>query len=339
MTEVVIGNLVFYNLMSQNRSYCGAWFGHEKCPPLLVDGIRCCCFSPERTKSGNFHWQYYVQFMKPKRVSEASAFLTKHWGTGRQFKCVGEEPIGEQFIEAMSESTPYMAMMRTCKVSVQLARGTPEENMIYCGAGRYEDKNGKVKEANPGYVFLGELAEPGRRTDLEAIAQEVADGVSVDEIAARDPLAYHQYGRTLHKLEELRLAKTWRKSQTVCTWVWGATGVGKSHEAFKDFSPATHYLWPDDNGWCDGYTGQKVVILNDYRGFLKFSFLLQLGDKWPVMISRRNRAPVPFVSEVLWVTSSKHPKDVYRGMDESMDQLYRRFNIIEKKKVPNCIPE
>ena len=47
-----------------------------------------------------------------------------------------------------------------------------------------------------------------------------------DEIVCEDPEQYHQYGRTLHKLEDIALRKKHRTWMTTCDWLWGPTGVG-----------------------------------------------------------------------------------------------------------------
>jgi hypothetical protein len=86
---------------------------------------------------------------------------------------------------------------------------------------------------------------------------------------------YHQYGRTLHKIEDIVLRTKYRSWMTTCTWYYGPTATGKSHRAFEGFNPITDYVWADDNGWQDGYTGQPRVIINDFRGdIIKYNELL-----------------------------------------------------------------
>ena len=128
-------------------------------------------------------------------------------------------------------------------------------------------------------------------------------------------------------------------------WFFGPTGTGKSHEAFRDYSPETHYLWKNDNGWQDGYVGQPVVIINDFRGKnLNYEELLTLVDKWPTSVSRRGREPVPFTSTTVIITSSLRPEDIYnrRAKEDSLKQFHERFitvattgQSLRKKPKPN----
>jgi len=112
-------------------------------------------------------------------------------------------------------------------------------------------------------------------------------------------------------------------------WIYGPTGRGKSHEAFQGFSPSTHYLYTDDGGWWDGYVGQETVIINDFRGKIPYDYMLQLIDKWPFNVRRRNREPFPFTSKRVIITSSLSPEDVYHNREENdkIEQLLRRLEV------------
>jgi hypothetical protein len=46
--------------------------------------------------------------------------------------------------------------------------------------------------------------------------------------------------------------------------------VGKSHKALADFDPNTHYIYPNDKGWWDGYKQHETVVFNEFRGELDY---------------------------------------------------------------------
>lgn len=123
---------------------------------------------------------------------------------------------------------------------------------------------------------------------------------------------------------------------TTCQWFWGRTGVGKSHAIYKDYHPTTHYLWKNNNGFWDGYTGQKYVIMNDFRGEIPYNELLQIIDKWPYKVNIKYREPRQFVSEHVFITSSLPPGLVYnrRVVEDSIEQLLRRVEVIEVTPPP-----
>ncbi len=194
------------------------------------------------------------------------------------------------------------------------------------------NKDGKSKPLNPLFQQYGIMPSPGKRGDLTKLCDSILSGEKTPEdILEENPMAYHQYGRTLNATADLRGSRTTREKVTTGLWLWGETATGKSHHAWSGQSRSTVYQWHDDKGWWDQYAGQAVVIMDDFRGEIKYNYLLQLVDKWPARVSRRGRAPAPFTSQQVIITSSKPPEWVYkrRMAEDSLDQLYRRFTVME----------
>lgn len=216
------------------------------------------------------------------------------------------------------------------KAHLELANGTLEENKKYI-IGPYE-KDGKIKPYNPNHFTVGNEPKQGKRGDLDDIKQSIIEGsTTVDQICIENPMIYHQYARTLTKIEDLAMRKKFRTETTECIWYYGATGVGKSHKAYENFHPDTHYNWKDDGGWQDGYTQQETVIINEFRGEIKYKDLLLLCDKWPYEVRRRSREPMPFISKKIIITSALPPSEIYHNLSEkdSLEQLTRRIKIIK----------
>lgn len=198
------------------------------------------------------------------------------------------------------------------------------------------DHNSAIEYCKKGINIMEFGVKPaqGKRTDLLELRDQIMTGVAtVDMITESDPVAYHQYGRTLTKLEDIYLRKKFRTEMTKGTWYWGATGVGKSHKAFENYDQSRMYLYRDDNGWWEGYTGQEIVIINDFRGAIPYNELLQIVDKWPYFVKRRGREPAPFISKHVIITSSLPPALVYpnRCERDNIEQLLRRFEVEELK--------
>jgi len=216
----------------------------------------------------------------------------------------------------------YFAKRLPTHVRIDNMRGTVAQNIAYC------TKDELDKE-------FGEKPSQGKRTDLILIKNDILSGKSVDEILMDDPEIFHQYGRTLCAMEDVVNRSKWRTEFTTGTWYWGETGTGKSERAFKDYDPKTHYYLEDDNGWWDDYCGQDTVIINDFRGEIPYNKMLKLVDQWPMKVKRRSRPPIPFISKHLIVTSSLRPDQIYHNRDDEdkIEQLLRRFEIIECKKI------
>lgn len=187
----------------------------------------------------------------------------------------------------------------------------------------------------------GEKPRQGARVDLIAIKDNLLNGsTNCEKIRAEDPHLYHMYGRTLEKLEDDYMRKQFRTETTTAEWLYGKTGVGKSHYAFANYHPDTHYLVCDDNGWWDNYKGQDIVIINEFRGEIKFKMLLELCDKYPYCVKRRGRPPLPFVSKHIIITSCAPPEEIYNNalsINDNIDQLHRRITVKEiKGKFIDC---
>ena len=198
---------------------------------------------------------------------------------------------------------------------VELCRGSLAQNERYCS------KSGD-------YTEIGTRPAQGARVDLNEIAERVKQGTSVDEITLENPMAFHQYGRTLQRLEDIRLRKVACTEMPKCIWLYGPTGVGKSHMA-RELAGADVYTYPHDNGWWDGYTGQNAVIFDDFRGEIPYGRLMTLADKWPTTVKRRSTAPFPFTSKLIIITSFGDPREVFHhhSDSDSLGQLYRRFEV------------
>lgn len=187
------------------------------------------------------------------------------------------------------------------------------------------------------FLELGEIPSQGARKDLELVKDQILNGRKVDDIVIQEPILYHQYGRTLHKIEDIVNRKKIRDTPTAGVWYYGHTGSGKSKLAFNKFSDATHYVWNLKNNWNDGYNQQDIVILDDFRGQLTFSELLNMCDMNNTFFAeRRGRERLTFISKQVIITSSLNPHSVYKNLDanDKWEQFYRRFRVydIEIKK-------
>lgn len=204
------------------------------------------------------------------------------------------------------------------KIHFEACKGSAESNIKYCS------KDGNFKE-------FGEKPQQGKRNDLNLIKDQIVNGGNVEDILMDNPMIYHQYGRTLEKIEDVVMRNKSRTEMTKGVWLYGPTGCGKSHMAFENYNAKSHYVYPNDNGWWDGYKQQETVIFNEFRGEITFKEMLDLCDKWPKKVKRRSREPMPFTSSTIIVTSALHPKEIYSNVlskNDAFEQFERRFDVI-----------
>lgn len=271
----------------------------------------------------NFDMDFdYEALMRNSKVRYIAYGLEKAKTTGRLHH------QGFLMLHAATESTKNVANLFNGS-HVEPMYGSLSQNVTYC-----------TKQTAGVLTEYGDPPKQGERGDLKLLKDALKNGeTSVEEILMEDPMTFHQFGRTLEKIADTLTRHGRRDWMTEGLWIWGETGTGKSHEAFLGYSPETHYVYKHDAGWWDGYTGQSVVILDDFRGELSYAQILRLADKWPHWVRRRNREPAPFIARKLIITSSMPPDRVFRDTDgDQWAQLERRFTITQKCREGNTIP-
>jgi hypothetical protein len=176
----------------------------------------------------------------------------------------------------------------------------------------------------------GTKPEQGKRSDLITIKNQIMLGnLTCETIRYETPDLYHQYGRTLEKLETDYMNKKKRNFMTKGIWLWGKTGSGKSYIAETLFNGSTYKHTTKDKGWWDNYKQQDIVIIDDFRGEIDYNEMLKICDRYEYYVSRRNIGPISFYSKYVIITSSLKPEEIYnrRNEEDGIEQLYRRFEV------------
>jgi len=201
------------------------------------------------------------------------------------------------------------------------ARGTPWQNREYCS-----------KEGN--YVERGELPQQGSRTDLGKAIDTLKTTNSITCVAQEHPEIFVKYYRGLRELfTTCNTSRTW-KTKVIC--LHGETGTGKTSAASLASSPYSTYWKMASNQWWDGYEGQEIVIIDDYRRDLcSFHYLLRLMDRYPLLVEVKG-GTVQFLAKVIIITSPKSLLEVWTNRtDEELGQLRRRIDF-EYEVQRNC---
>jgi len=110
-------------------------------------------------------------------------------------------------------------------------------------------------------------------------------------------------------------------------WWFGPTGTGKSKRGFESFPEA--YVKMTGNKWWDGYTGQKEVILDDYRPMMcPFNELLKLLDRYPMRVEAKGSS-MEMSATTFLITTCARPEVLWASKtEENIAQLLRRITSI-----------
>ena len=208
------------------------------------------------------------------------------------------------------------------RAHLEIPKGTPQDNMIYI-QGPY-NKNGKSKPYNDEAVIRGECPSQGARSDLDTVKDVLRETGKMSAVVtvatsfqsvrmAEAILKYHERSRN------------WEPE---VMWFYGATGTGKSREAYEILGEDC-YTCLSTGKWFEGYDAHENVLIDDMRkDFMKFHELLRLLDRYAMRVECKGGSR-QFVARRIIITSAFHPRDLFETR-EDIEQLIRRINVIKE---------
>lgn len=209
----------------------------------------------------------------------------------------------------------------------EIMEGTIEQN------DEYVEKEGEWMESGEHPVGRG------HRSDLDDIWSDLREGASETDVMEShftDWARYHKAIGRARYLLDLQKQTLWREVET--TVIWGNAGVGKTRLALsmgmEKYGELPYILYPGNshNVWFDGYQGQKCLVLDDFTGWLKLTFLLRLLDGYPLNLEVKGGS-VAAQWEMVIITSNQNPGhwygwDVLKQHDDGR-ALFRRINFVD----------
>jgi hypothetical protein len=108
--------------------------------------------------------------------------------------------------------------------------------------------------------------------------------------------------------------------------LWGRTGTGKTRFCYEQIKDSTYWS-PGDYQWFDGYEGQRIVIIDDYRGEYPLPLFLKLLDRYPMRVPVKGSF-VEWCPKKIFITSNIEPAHWYQTDYESNCAMLRRLNTI-----------
>jgi len=107
---------------------------------------------------------------------------------------------------------------------------------------------------------------------------------------------------------------------------WGITGAGKSHKVFEALKDKEYYIKDSETKWFDGYKGEKIGVIDEFRGTINIAKVLKWWDKWPCNVEVKG-GQVPLEIDTWYVMSNISPEDWYPDIDTATkDALMRRIS-------------
>lgn len=234
-------------------------------------------------------------------------------------------------------------------------RGTIEQNRDYVF------KQGKWVDSEKGTTALpetqrewGEIPSecrefPSNKSDvMDAINAMIEEGLCPSEIMGKHA-GYCEYADVIKRAYVLRKAADVPPVRDVQVhYVVGASGSGKTYTYKRlcdrygdsDVYLVTDYA-NDMTAAFDRYQAEKTIVMDEFRGNVRFSTFLNLTDKYRCDIHARYVSTMALYSEV-YITSVYPPEKLYENLVETAtqgieprQQLYRRISDITYCEVRN----
>jgi len=211
---------------------------------------------------------------------------------------------------------------------IERARGSPDANRDYCR--KSAESIPRFDDDLPKFFEFGVLPRQGGRTDLKEIALAITEGTPLVDVASEYPAQFIRYSSGIKQFHAIVSSKP--RDTTAAPdvyWWFGPTGVGKSRKAFEQFGTDAYIKMTDK--WWDGYSGQKVVILDDYRASLcPFHELLRILDRYPFRVQFKGGS-IELSANVFVITTPHRPEVTWSGRtQEAIAQLLRRITVIQE---------
>lgn len=205
------------------------------------------------------------------------------------------------------------------EVHLEIRRGTTKEAIKYCSKeetrvwGPFEHGD-KPHQGIPSKLFnVCQAIQQGEITSFTQLIHEAPEVYCRNRNGIRDILGSSIKAKT----------KDFRKL-TVEVY-YGEAGTGKTRRVYEEHE-SLYSLEQSANGqdvWFDGYEGEKTLLIDDFYGWIRFSFLLKILDGY--------RLKLPVKGSYTWAewetvifTSNTAPWNWYRWSDHLNYGAFKR---------------
>ena len=210
------------------------------------------------------------------------------------------------------------------EANIEMAKGSNQQIREYI-----------FKEGSENHRSFGDIPieRPGARTSSEELCEMVRQGVPTYEIIQQKPSAIHhlkaidQY-RQLFNYEQH--GKTYRDVEVM--YVEGKTNVGKTQWVFDYYGFENVYMIDTYNFHpYDNYTGQDVLVLDEFESQIDSSFMRRLLDKFPLTLKSRYTNKQACFTKVIIISNlplKEQYRDIQRNEPETWEAIIRRIHTV-----------
>lgn len=192
--------------------------------------------------------------------------------------------------------------------------GTHEQALAY---------NTKTGTRVDGPWIIGTPPAQGKRTDLDAVFKDIKDGVPERKLWDTYPRLMLTHDRAFQRYRSLQQQDRSRAPTVILHY--GKSGTGKNTWVKNNLPIGEDAYWKDAcHNWWEGYANQPHVVIDEFSGWLPYSFLKRLLDEYPIQVDVKG-GHIRFNSPYIHIISNEHPNSWYDDKYDWM-QIHRRIN-------------
>lgn len=170
------------------------------------------------------------------------------------------------------------------------------------------------------------------KLNKEEVNKKILETSNLNDLVDQGFISIKELPRVVNAKEQYKMGeKPQLRKHLLVKWYYGATGTGKSRQALEE-GIDDYWISGETLKWFDGYTGQKVAILDDIRAdSCSWGFLLRLLDIYPVRVQTKG-GHADWKPEIIIVTCPTVPEELFKNHQtdqvwDKIDQLKRRIHV------------
>lgn len=218
---------------------------------------------------------------------------------------------------------------------IEKCKGSVSENIAYVQkSGKWElDESKQEKKIQNSFEEYGSRPpdSKGKRGDMSELYQMVLDNMTNAEILAVN----QDYILQIDKIDKVRttiLSERFKETVRIdlkVTYVYGATGTGKTRGVLEENGYANVYRITDYLHPFDGYNCQSVIAFDEFRSSLRLKEMLMYCDIYPIELPSRYANKFACYGKVYIISNWKLEKqysEAQREDKESWEAFLRRIH-------------
>lgn len=188
------------------------------------------------------------------------------------------------------------------------------------------------------YIDIGEIPlDQGKRTDITDFKDAIVEGMTDLELLENYTSQYLRYEPMIDKIRQLANNEYYSKNNRDinCFYIGGLAGSGKTSMIYELFDTSQVYRVGNYKNPFDHYKGQKILVLDEYNGQIKDDLMLNILDRYPLLLPARYNDKWAVFDTVLILSNYRYDSVFQRSMPAIKQAFDRRFTYIDYMNFDN----